>query len=131
MKYRCLIYVGKLCGDGFAVNFDTKPVYQQKGKLLLIGNRDPTLQLYLIDFDTPTQPPHIENPTALSMDPLTSPSEAVAYYVHHMTTKSELVQYLHRASRITVTSTYIRSIELGIGIRDNKVGRLRAIISLR
>ena len=46
----------------------------------------------IIKFDTTTHPPQLGDPISLSLDPITVPSEAVAYYVHHITTKSDLVQ---------------------------------------
>ena len=95
MKDRCLISVVKLYDDVFSVNSDAKHVYLQNGSLILKGNKDPTPLLYYIDFYTSTQTPNFGNPTALSLAPLTAPSEAASYSVHNMTTKSYLVQFLH------------------------------------
>ena len=92
MKDHCLVSVGTFFDDGFSVNFDATHVHRQKGKLLIIDNRYPMSGLYFISFGTHTQPPHIGDPTALSLAPLTVPIEAVAYSVHLMTTKSDLVQ---------------------------------------
>ena len=93
MKDRCLMSVGKLCDDGSAVNFDARHVYL-KSRLILIGNIDHMSGLYYIEFYTPNQTPNFGNPTALSLATLTAPIEAVSYSVHHMTTKSYLVQCL-------------------------------------
>ena len=78
MKDRCLMYVGKLCDDGTAINFDAIHVSLQKGRLILIGNRDHMPGLYYIDFYTPTHPPNFVKPTILSLSPLTSPRKSVA-----------------------------------------------------
>ena len=95
----------QLCDDGFAINFDATHVYLQKVILLLLSTRDPTSGLYYIDFDVPTHPPHVENSTDLSLSPLAATSEARAYSTHHMTTKLDLVQYLHRSAWSPVPST--------------------------
>ena len=105
--------VGQIFDDGFAVHFDANHVYLQKVRLLLIGNRYPSTGLYHIDFDTPTHPPQIDNPAALSLASIMATSESMANLVRHMTTKSELVQYLHQVAWIPIPSTYIRAIELG------------------
>ena len=56
MNDHCLICVGKLCDDRFAVNFDANYLYL-KGILPLIGNRDHMSVLYYIYLYTPTNPP--------------------------------------------------------------------------
>ena len=95
------------------LKFDATHIYLRKGKLLLIGIRYPTLGLYYIDFDSPTSPPHVLNPTELTLYPLAPTSEARAYSAHHMTTKTDLVQHLHQKTGSTVTSTWIKAIEHG------------------
>ena len=92
MKDRCLVSVGQLCDDVFAEKHYANHFYLQSVILILIGNRDPLSGLYYIDFYAPNHPPHIKNPTTFSLEPLTATSEAVAYSVHHMTNKSDLVQ---------------------------------------
>ena len=104
MKDPCLISVGQLCDDGFAINFDANHVYLQKGDLQLIGTRDPSPGLYYIDFDSPTPPPQVMNSTDLT---LADTSKARAYYNQQMTIKPDLVQYLHRAAWSPLPSTCI------------------------
>ena len=87
MKYHCLMSVGKLCDNGFAVNFDATHVYLLKVILLPIVNRDTASGLYCIGFDTPTNQQQVKNPTTLSLSPLTAIIEAVAYSAHNMTDK--------------------------------------------
>ena len=112
-KDRCLMSVSQICDEGFAIKFDATHVYLQKGRLILIGTIDITSGLYYIDFDAPIHPTHVENPTYLSLAPLADTNEARAYYAHDMTTKLDLVQYLHRAALITVHLTWIKAIERG------------------
>ena len=53
MKDSFPIYVGQLCEDGFAVNFDTKNVLIQKLKHVIIVYIDATTGIYLIYVDDP------------------------------------------------------------------------------
>ena len=90
--------VGQIYDDGFAINFDASHVYLQKGRLLLLGTIYPASGLYYIDFDSPTHPHHAKKPIDLSLAPLESTGDTRAYSAHHMTTRSDLIQYLHRAA---------------------------------
>ena len=111
MKDLCLIYVGKLCEDGFAVNFYKRNVFLRKLKHVLIGYRYATMGLNLIYFDNPQLFPSVANNSALALStPLPSPSNIYAYSVNEMTTKNDLVLYLHRAEWIPVPSTLIKAI---------------------
>ena len=62
----CLIFIGQLFYDGFADNFDTKHVYLQKKRLIIISNRYPTPGLYYIEFATTNQTPQLVNPTFIT-----------------------------------------------------------------
>ena len=62
MKGRCLVSVGHIFDDGFAVKFDSTHVYLQKVRLILIGNRDPESGLYYIDLTHPSIHPSSKNP---------------------------------------------------------------------
>ena len=103
----------QLCDDGFVIDFDANHVYLRKGKLLILGTRYPTLVLYYIDFNEPTYTTHVVNPTDLTLSPIAGKIEARAYFAHHMTTKSDLLQYLHRSAWSLLTSTWIKAIERG------------------
>ena len=94
-------------------NFDATHVCLIKGDLQLISTRYYTSGLYYIYFDAPTPTHHIMNPTELTLSPLAATREAMDYSSHHMTTKSYLVQYLHRVACSTVPSTWITDIERG------------------
>ena len=72
------MYVGQLGDCGFAVNFDSKNVYLQKERLILIGNKYLTPELYYIYFYKPTHQPNFGNPTDLSLASLTFPIKAVS-----------------------------------------------------
>ena len=103
MKDHCLIHVGQLCGDGFAVNFDTKNIFPIKGKHVLIGYIDATNGLYLIYFDDPQQLPSVANHSDLALSThFPRPSNICAYSVHETTTKKDLLLYLHQAAWIPV-----------------------------
>ena len=110
MKYQFIMSVGQLCDNGFSINFDENHVHLRKGKLLHIGTIDPTSDLYYIDFDAPNHPPHFMNPIDITLSPLAPTSEARAYSAHHMTTESDLVQYLHQAACSPVPSIWIKAI---------------------
>ena len=71
------------------------------------------MQYSLYHNDAPTHPPHVMNPTNLTLAPLAPTSEARAYSAHHMTNKSDLVPYLHRSAWIPVPSTWIKANERG------------------
>ena len=85
---RCLIYVGQIYEDGFAVNFDTNNVFLQKSKDVLIGFRDATTDLYSINFDNPQPLPSVANNYSLALStPSPRPSTIYAYSVNKMTKK--------------------------------------------
>ena len=108
---RCLIYVGKLYEDGFAVNFDINNVFLQKSKDVLIGYRDATTDLYSINFDNPQPLPSVANNYYLALStPSPRPSTIYAYSVNKMTKKSNLLLYLHQAAWIPVPPNYIQAI---------------------
>ena len=107
----CLISVGKLCEDGFAVNFYTRNVFLRKVKQVPIGYRYATTGLNLIYFDNPQPFPPVANHSALALStPSPSPSNIYADSVNEMTTKNDLVLYLHRSEWIPVPSTLIKAI---------------------
>ena len=111
MKDFCLISVGQLCEDGFAVNFYTKDVFLRKVKHVLIGYRYATTGLNLIDFDHPQPPPSVANQSALALStPSPSPSNIYSYPMNEMITKRDLVLYLHQAEWRPVPSTLIKAI---------------------
>ena len=112
MKDCWLFYVVQLCEDSFAVKFDTKNIFLQKKKCVLIGYRDTNTGLYLIYFDHPQLLPYVTNHSNLYLStPSPSLSNICAYSVHEMTTKMDLVLYLHQAACIPVPSTWIQAID--------------------
>ena len=111
MKDLCLISVVQLCEDGFAVNFYTRNYSLRKVKHVLIGYRYATTGLNLIYFDNPQPFPSVANHSALALStPSPSPSNIYAYSVNKMTTKNDLVLYLHQAEWRPVPSTLIKAI---------------------
>ena len=114
MKDRCLIYVGQLCDDRFSVNFNTNNVFLQKLNYALIGYRDATTSINLIDFDKPQPLPFVSNHAILPPSaPKPIPSNILVNYVHEISTKRDLVLYLHRSACIPVPSTWIQAIDVG------------------
>ena len=110
MKDNCIISIGKLWEDGFVVNFDTKNVFLQKRKHVLIGYRYANTGLYLIDFDNP--PPSMVNLSDLALlAPSPRPSNICAYSVHEITKTRNLVLYPQRATLGPLPSTWIQAIE--------------------
>ena len=86
----------------------------RKGKLVLIDYIYATTGIYLIDFDDPQSLPYVANHSNLSLStPFTSPSDKCAYHMYEMTTKKDLVLYLHRAARIPFPSTWNQTIDTG------------------
>ena len=77
MKDICVISVGQLCDDRFAVNFNNKNFFLRKGSDVLTGYRDATTGLYLIGFDRAQPLPvvsnhaHLPSPTS-HLSPLTN-----------------------------------------------------------
>ena len=49
-KDRYLMSVSQICDEGFAIKFDATHAYLQKGRLILIGNRDNFSGIYCINF---------------------------------------------------------------------------------
>ena len=110
MKDLCLISIGKLCEDGFAVKFYTRNVFLRKVKHVPIGYRYATTGLNLIYFHNPQPLPSVADHSSLALStPSPSPSSIYAYSVNEITTKRELVLYLHQAECRPVPSTLIKA----------------------
>ena len=91
--------------------FYTSNYLLQKVKHVLIGYRYATTSLNLIYFDNPQPFPSVANHSALALStPSPSPSNIYAYSVNKMTTKNDLVLYLHQAEWRPVPSTLIKAI---------------------
>ena len=102
MKYLCLIYIGQLCEDVFAVKFYTGNIFLRKVKHVPIGYRYATTGLNLIDFDHPQPPPSVANQSALALStPSPTPSNTCALSVYEIKTKRRLLSYLHRGAWIS------------------------------
>ena len=114
MKDCWFIPVVKLCDIGFSVNFNTNNVFLLKINDFLTIYRYSATGIYLIDFDKPQPLPPISNLVFLS-PPTTSPSSSntLSNSLHEMSTKRDLVLYVHRSSRILVPSTWIQAIYSG------------------
>ena len=109
MKDCCFISVVELCDDGFALNFDSKNLFLRKGNGFLIGYMYATTDLYLIEFNKPQPLPSVSNHAVLP--PSTSspiPFNILANSVHVISTKRDLVLYLHQAAWRPVQSTRIQ-----------------------
>ena len=109
MKDCCLIYVVELSDDGFVLNFDSKNCFLRKGNDFLIGYMYATTDFYLIDFDKPQPLPSVSNHAVLP--PSTSspiPSNILANSMHVLSTKRDLVLYLHQAAWSPVQSIWIQ-----------------------
>ena len=88
-----------------------KECFLQKLKHVLIGYRYAITGPNLIYFDNPQNFPFVANHSALALStPSPSPSNIYAYSVNKMTTKNDLVLYLHQAEWRPVPSTLIKAI---------------------
>ena len=92
---RNLISIGQICDYGFSTIFTAKEVSLTSPNTTLTGTHNTNNRLYYIDLQhlEPVQNTHI-------------PQHSPCYNnVHTLSTKSDIMQYLHRAAFIPVVST--------------------------
>ena len=88
IKYFCLVYVGQLCDDGFAVKFNTNYVFLKKVNYILTSYIDATMGLYLIYFDNNQYLLVVLNHALLPPPtPPPIPSNTLANSIHKVSTK--------------------------------------------
>ena len=105
IKCSCLISVRKLCNYGFMVNFDNDNVFPRKEKLLLTGDRNPVIGLFLIYFYAHQMISSAVHPSVSDLtNPLPAPYK-FTFSVYKTTTKNDLFIYLHRSACSLVLST--------------------------
>ena len=100
LNHTALLSIGQLCEHGFKAISNNTTVQLANADITITGTRDLSNDLYFIDLRRPTEP---------SPQPLNSH----ASNAHKMTTKAELVQYLHRASFSLLVSTWTQAIDSG------------------
>ena len=96
LQNRALISIGQLYNNGFADNLSKDHLTLVKQNVTITGNRDDSNRLYYTDL-TPCPKPTARN--ALSLP------TSYAHSSYEMTTKSDLVRYLHCAAFSPVIST--------------------------
>ena len=96
LQNKTFLSIGQFCDNGFCVLFDKDSVNVFKGDNSILGTRYPTNGLYYIALPTPTSRVHSE-----------------AHSAYDMTTKSDLVQFLHCAAFSPVVLTWTKSIDTG------------------
>ena len=114
MKYHCIISIGQLREDTFAVNFYLNNVFLQKLRHVLISYRDSIACLCLINSYDPQPLPSVANHFAPAIStPFTIISNMCTYSMHEIITKQYLVLYLHQAACIPFPLTWMKSIDAG------------------
>ena len=86
---RALIYIGKLCNGGFSATFSKEHITLVKQDITITGDRDTNNGLSYIDLD-PRLQPTVRNNLSIHT--------AYAHRAYEMSTRSDLVRYLHRAT---------------------------------
>ena len=100
LKHKALISIGQLCDHGFKAIFNDTTVQLANPDTTITGTRDLSNGLYFIDLRRPA-------------DPVVQPLHLHASNTHKMTTKADLVQYLHRAAFSPGVSTCKQAINSG------------------
>jgi hypothetical protein len=105
LKNSALISIGQFCDNGFEARFTKQHVriIDNHNTTILQGNRDPTSGLWSLNLHSPLAPitPAPKDPDHLSNN------------VHELTTKRDIVKYLHQACGSPVQSTWVKAIEAG------------------
>jgi hypothetical protein len=110
---RALLSIGQFCDDGFDVNFTSSDVRISKNDTLISGQRDSRDGLYYIDLAS-TDAVHSRVPRPISTPSLPTLSiKSAALNAYAMTTKRDLILYLHRAAFSPVVSTWTEAINAG------------------
>ena len=100
---RNLIFIGQLVDHGFSALFTAKDVSIISPIATLKGTRNTNSGLYYMDLQCANQPP---------VTPIPPPSP-FSKNVHKLSTKSEIVQYLHRSAFSPAVSTWTAVITYG------------------
>ena len=100
---RNLISIGQLCDNGFFALFTSKDVSLFIPTATLKGTRNTNDGLYYMDLQCANQPPTTPIP----------PPSSFSNNSHALSTKSDIVQYLHRSAFIPVVLTWTSAITSG------------------
>ena len=100
---RNLVSVGQLCDHGFTATFTAREVSITGPNTTLTGTRNTDNGLYYIDLQ------HLD-PAPTKHLPQHSPC---SNNVHTLSTKSDIMQYLHRAAFVPVVSSWTTAITAG------------------
>jgi len=110
---RALLSIGQFCNDGFDVNFTSSDVRISKLDTLISRKRDSCDGLYYIDLaSTNAVRSRVPRPIATPSLPTLS-IESASLNAYAMTTKRDLILYLHRAAFSPVVSTWTKGIDAG------------------
>ena len=104
LQNRAVISIGQLCNDGFSATFSKDHLTLVKQDITITGERNVRNGLYYIDL-APCSQPTARN--ALSLH------TSYAQSAYKISTKSDLVRYLHQASSSPVISTWTAAIDAG------------------
>ena len=100
---RNLISIGQLCDHGFSALFTAKNVSLIIPTVKLKGTRNTNNGFYYLDLQSANQSP-------ISLIP---PHSLFSKNIHALSTKSNIVQYLHRSTFSPVVSTWTAAITSG------------------
>ena len=100
LKHKALLSIGQLCDHGFKAIFNNTTVQLANANTTITGTRYLSNGIYFIDLQQ-------------LADPVPQPLHLHAYNAHKMTTKVDVVQYLHRAAFSLVFSTWTQAIDSG------------------
>ena len=100
LKHKALLSISQLWDHGLKSIFNDTTVQLDNANTTITGTCDLSNGLYFIDLRRPA-------------DPVPQPLHLHASNTHEMTTKADLVQYLHRASFSLVVSTWTQAIDSG------------------
>ena len=104
LQNQALISIGKLFGDGFSATFSKYHLTLVKQDITITGKRNTINGLYYIDL-APCSQPTVQNTLSLHT--------AYAHSAYKISTKSDLVRYLHHAAFSPVISTWTSAIDAG------------------
>ena len=98
-----LISIGQLCDHGFSAIFTAKDLSLTGPNTKLTGTCNTDNKLYYIDFKNIEPSPNVHLPQ----------HSPCSNNVHTLSTKSDIIQHLHRAAFIPVVSTWTTTITAG------------------
>ena len=104
LQNRALISIGQICDDGFPATFSKYHLTLVKQDITITGKRNTINGLYYIDL-APCSQPTVQNTLSLHT--------AYAHSAYKISTKSDLVRYLHHAAFSPVISTWTAAIDTG------------------